>query len=253
MQSGIHAHCWWQVTQCPLGPSHLTDSELLLLGTQHPVHYGILVELGAVHMCQGCGVRVVSCGSAICFWGQHCAESRKKQRQMPSVTTQRSSMGCILLQCHSLCKLFLFISIFLSSSPGELYILAGQFAVSDERVCKHGLDITLSLYPRCVWDERYGTNCDSGDYCFLPALNCSWSADWYNCQSWDFRDVQNVLNGNLCLSLPLPYEKGDCMQPILTLKKSVIIIFYRLTYVKCCHFTVGRKTSWLSSREVLRY
>lgn len=37
----------------------------------------------------------------------------------------------------------------LSTSPGELFILAGQFAVGDERECKYGLDITLSLYPRC--------------------------------------------------------------------------------------------------------
>lgn len=50
--------------------------------------------------------------------------------------------------------------------PGELYILAGQFATGDEREYKYGLDIILSLAPRCRWDEKYGTNCSSGDYSF---------------------------------------------------------------------------------------
>lgn len=47
-----------------------------------------------------------------------------------------------------------------SASPGELYILAGQVAVGNERGYKHGLDIALSLYPRCSWDEGYRTNCN---------------------------------------------------------------------------------------------
>lgn len=51
----------------------------------------------------------------------------------------------------------------LPALPEELYILAGQFATRDEREYKYGLDITLSLAPRCNWDERYGTNCSSGD------------------------------------------------------------------------------------------
>lgn len=47
-----------------------------------------------------------------------------------------------------------------SASPGELYILAEQVAVGDERGYKYGLDIALSLYPRCGWDEGYRTNCN---------------------------------------------------------------------------------------------
>lgn len=50
--------------------------------------------------------------------------------------------------------------------PAELYILAGHFAAGDEREYKYGRDITLSLAPRCGWDERYRTNCSGGDCCF---------------------------------------------------------------------------------------
>lgn len=136
--------------------------------------------------------------------------------------------------------------------PGELYILAGQFATGDEREYKYGLDITLSLPPRCRWDERYGTNCSSGDYNF--------------CQLWAAAralsgSTARVGNLGMCRTplmeiyaeLISAWWKGRLHEAGIDFKESVAIIFFcRLTNLKCCHFfqfTLGRITLRLSSRE----
>lgn len=87
---------------------------------------------------------------------------------------------------------------------------------------------------------------------FLPALSCSRSAEWFDCQSWEFRDVQDTANGDLCWAYLCLMKRETARSWYWLQRKCSNYFFCRLTNLKCCHFfqfTLGRITLRLSSRE----
>lgn len=160
MQSSVH---WqWQVTWCPVGTvPHPWQSELLLWVPQQRVHCLILVKLGQVYMWvselysaalpSACRASTVESAGEM-ETGDKCLLWLHSMQQT-CVLPVSQPMEAVLFQLQLEIQQD-------SASPGKLYILAGQVAVRDERGCKYGLDIALSLYRRCGWDEGYRTNCN---------------------------------------------------------------------------------------------
>lgn len=160
MQSSVH--CQWQVAWCPVGTvPHPWQSELFLWVPQLHVHYHILVKLGVVHI----WVSELSFAAlpSVCRAStvESAGEMETDDRCLLRLHSKAAGLCSASVTAYVSCSFQLQLEIQQdSASPGELYILTGQVATGDERRYKYGLDIALSLYPRCGWDEGYRTNCN---------------------------------------------------------------------------------------------
>lgn len=160
IQSGVH--CQWQWHGALLGLSHILGRVSCLCGS----HSSLCIAafwwnlVWCLCGCQSYPLLLCHLLAGLALW-----RVQEKWRQMPDAFCDPTAQqqGWVLPVSQPMKAVLFQLQLEIqqgSASPGELYILSRQVAVGDERGYKYGLDIALSLYPRCGWDEGYRTNCN---------------------------------------------------------------------------------------------